>query len=124
MDIKSALHEVTRWCAEQTQAGDPEQVEVDAHAAIWITIGESAPPWHVRWQRRCSSGASAPVAQLRYDLETREWALHHGGPPGRGWCDPEDAVRSKKIGPLLAAIEADRDGRFVGLGPGYRWPWT
>jgi hypothetical protein len=79
MDVHVALEEVARWCAQQTAAGDPDAIEVDCHATVWITIGEAAPPWHVRWERRCSAGASFPVAQLRYDLERRDWTLHHGG---------------------------------------------
>jgi hypothetical protein len=59
MDVHAALEEVTRWCAQQTAAGDPDAIEVDCHATVWITIGEGAPPWHVRWERRCSAGASS-----------------------------------------------------------------
>jgi hypothetical protein len=121
MDVHSALEEVARWCAKQTEAGDPDRIEVDCHATVWITIGESAPPWRVRWERRCSSGASAPVAQLRYDVERREWALHHGEQPPEGWCNEDDAVRACQIGPLLDEIGSDRDGRFQGLPPGCRW---
>jgi hypothetical protein len=44
MDVHAALEEVTRWCAQQTAAGDPDAIEVDCHATVWITIGESAPP--------------------------------------------------------------------------------
>jgi hypothetical protein len=69
MDIHAAFEEVARWCAHETAAGDPDALEVDAHATVWITVGESAPPWHVRHARRCSSGASAPIAQLRYDVD-------------------------------------------------------
>src|SRR4051794_16671432 len=65
MDVHAALEEVRRWCIQQVEAGDPDRLEVDCHATVWITIGESAPPWRVRWERRCSSGASAPIAQLR-----------------------------------------------------------
>jgi hypothetical protein len=116
MDVHAALEEVMRWCAQQTAAGDPDRIEVDCHAMVWITIGESAPPWRVRWERRCSAGASAPVAQLRYDVESREWALHHGG--SGGWCGDEEAVRAREVGLLLHDIEGDRAGRFQGL------PWT
>ena len=121
MDVHSALEEVARWCAQQTAAGDPDAIEVDCHATIWITIAEAAPPWHVRWERRCSAGASSPVAQLRYSLEGREWALHHGGHPGKSWCDDEDAVRAVELGPLLDEIAGDRAGRFRGLPPDFRW---
>src|SRR5918911_4348294 len=103
MDIHVALEEVARWCAEQTAAGDADAIEVECHATVWITIGESAPPWRVRFARRCSSDAGFPVAQLRYDLDSREWRLHHGGTPG-GWCDDDDAERAAEIGPLLAEI--------------------
>lgn len=120
MDVYAALEEVTRWCAQQTAAGDPDSIELDCHATVWITIGEAAPPWRVRLARRCSSGASAPVAQLRYDLERREWALHHGGTPG-GWCPDEEAAHARAIGPLLEEIAGDRAGRFRGLPPGFRW---
>ena len=118
MDIHAALQEVTRWCEQQTAAGDPGQIEVDCDAILYITIGESAPPWGVRWERRCTAGASAPVAQLRYDPEKREWALHHGD---HGWCSDEDAAHSRDLGPLLDEIAADRGGRFEGLPPGFRW---
>jgi hypothetical protein len=121
MDVHAALEEVARWCAQQTAAGDPEAVEVECHAMVWITIGESAPPWRVRWERRCSSGASAPFAQLRYDAENREWALHHGGGPGEGWCDDDDAVHAAEVAPLLDEAASDRAGRFLGLPPGFRW---
>jgi hypothetical protein len=124
MNIHAALEEVTRWCAKQTAAGDPEQIEVDCHATVCITIGENAPPWHVRLERRCSSGAGSPVAQLRYDLEKERWALHHGDPPPAGWCSEEDAVHAGAIGQLLEMIEADRCGLYEGLPPGFRWPWT
>lgn len=122
MDVYAALEEVTRWCAQQTAArDDPDRIEVDCHAIVWITIGESAPPWRVRWERRCSAGAGAPIAQLRYDLESREWALHHGGRPGAGWCDDDDAAHDDELGPLLDEIAADRTGRFQGLPPDFRW---
>jgi|SRR4051812_12999339 hypothetical protein len=121
MDMHAAFEEVARWCAKQTAAGDPDRIELDCHATVWITVGESAPPWRVRWERRCSSGASAPVAQLRYDFETRQWALHHGEQPPEGWCRAEDAVRAPAVGPLLEEISRDRDCRFQGLPPGYRW---
>jgi hypothetical protein len=115
MDLYAALEEVRRWCAEQTAAGDPDRVEVECHPDLSITIGESAPPWRVRWERRSSAGASSPVAQLRYDIETGEWALHHGGLPGESWCSDEEAVRCRELGPLLEEIANDRDGRFEGL---------
>jgi hypothetical protein len=123
MNLHAALEEVARWCAEQTAAGDPDAIEVECHATVWITIGDSAPPWRVRWERRCSAGASAPIAQLRYDAEKREWALHHGERPPGGWCSDDDAVRAADLGPLLAQVAADREGRFEGLPPGFRWPW-
>src|SRR5436190_23892520 len=117
MDLYRALHEVTRWCTEETAKGDPQRLEVDCHACVSITMGESSPPWEVRWQRRSTAGASSPVAQLRYDLDTHEWALHHGGPPGQGWCDDEEAVRNRELAPLLDEIANDRDGRFQGIPP-------
>jgi hypothetical protein len=123
MDVEAALEEVVRWCAERTAAGEPDELEVECHATVWITIAECAPPWRVRWQRRCSSGVSAPVAQLRYDCEKRTWALYHGGPPGQSWCDEDEAVHAIEVGPLLDQIAADPAGRFEGLGPGYRWPF-
>jgi hypothetical protein len=101
----------------------PDSLEVDCHATVWITIGESAPPWHVRWERRCSAGAGAPVAQLRYDMESREWALHHGDRSPRGWCEDDDAVHADEVGPLLDEVAGDRAGRFLGLPPGFKWPW-
>ena len=116
MDVHAALEEVAHWCAQQTAAGEPDAVEVDCHALVWITIGESAPPWRVRRERRCSAGASSPVAQLRYDSESREWALHHPE-PGHGWCAHEDAVRARDVGALLNEIARDRAGRFQGLPP-------
>jgi hypothetical protein len=67
MNVHAALEEVARWCAQQTAAGDAEKVEPTCHAQVTITIGEDAPPWSVRGERRCSSGASSPIAQLRYD---------------------------------------------------------
>jgi hypothetical protein len=124
MDIHALLEEVKRWCAQQTAGGDPDRIEVDCHAAVWITVGECAPPWRVRWERRCSSGASAPVAQLRYDLERREWALHHRQRPPKGWCSDEDAVHGRQVAMLLDEIANDRDGRFQGLPPGFRWPFA
>lgn len=62
------------------------------------------------------------MAQLRYDLERKEWSLHHGERPA-GWCSYDDAVESSDLGALLKVIEGDRDGRFRGLGSGYVWPW-
>jgi hypothetical protein len=119
MDIHAVLEEVARWCAHQTGAGDPDAIEVDCHATAWITIAEAAPPWHVRWERRCSAGASSPIAQLRYDLDSREWALHHGPQPLEGWCGDDDAVRAREVGALLGEIAADRAGRFRGLPPDF-----
>jgi hypothetical protein len=119
MDVYAALGEVARWSAERTARGDPDRIETDCHATLCITIGESAPPWELRLKRRDSTGASAPLAQLRYDCDRREWALHHGA--RGGWCSDDDAEHSKEIGPLLDLIEADRTGRFVGLPPGFRW---
>ena len=119
MDIHAALDEVARWCAAQTAAGDPDEIEVDCDATVWITIGEEAPPWHVRWERRCTSGASSPIAQLRYDPEKREWTLHHG--TREGWCSVDEAVHARKIRPLLDEMAGDREGRYSGLPPGYRW---
>ncbi|MDQ3934100.1 MAG: hypothetical protein M3340_05655 [Actinomycetota bacterium] len=121
MDIHSALEEVARFCAELTAEGDADAIEVECHATVWITISEAAPPWRVRWERRCSSGACAPVAQLRYDVESREWALHHGGRPRESWCRDDEAVRARELGPLLAEIAGDRAGRFQGLPVGFRW---
>lgn len=122
MDIHTALEKVAQWCAQQTAAGDPDRIELDCHATVWITIGEAAPPWWVRWERRSTAGASAPVAQLRYDPESREWALHHGERArGKGWCDHDDAIHGRRLGPLLNKIADDRAGRFEGLPPGYEW---
>jgi hypothetical protein len=117
MDVHAALAEVAHWCAQQTAAGDPDRIEVECHATVWITIGESAPPWRVRLERRCSAGASVPVAQLRYDAENREWTLHHGAQPPDAWCTDDDAVSGAQLGPLLDEIAADRAGRFRGLSP-------
>jgi hypothetical protein len=114
MDIHAALEEVVRWCAEQTAAGDPDAIEIDCHATICITFGECAPPWAVRMKRRSSAGASAPVAQLRYDFQTREWLLHHG--THAGWCAKDDALRGRELGPLLTEVVSDREGRYRGLG--------
>jgi len=119
MDIYAALQEVSRWCTEQTAGGDPEELEVTSHGIVVITIGESAPPWHVRRERRSSEGAGAPVAQLRYDIEHRDWALHHCA--CHGWCTDEDAGHARELGPLLDEIAADREGRFQGLPSGFRW---
>lgn len=124
MDVHAALEEVRRWRAQLTADGDPDRVEVDCHATVWITIGESAPPWRVRWDGRCSSGASAPVAQLRYDPERREWGLRYRQEPPEGWCSDDDAVHARRLAPLLDEIAGDRDGRFQGLPPGYRWPFA
>jgi Protein of unknown function (DUF3024) len=120
MDVHEALAEVARWCARETAAGDPDVVEVEGHATVFITIGEASPPWHVRWERRRSAGASAPVAQLRVDLERRDWALHYGAAPD-GWCSHEDAIHARELGPLLDVIASDRTARFAGLPPGYSW---
>jgi hypothetical protein len=116
MDIQAAIAEVARWCEEQTRARDPERVELESHPVVSITIGECAPPWSVRFRRRSSAGASSPVAQLRYDFERREWALHHGQRP-EGWCADDDAVHAHEIGPLLDHVAAGRGGRFQGLPP-------
>ena len=121
MDIHAVLEEVTRWCARQTAAGEPDQVEVECFATVWITIDKAAPPWRVRLERRCSTGACAPVAQLRYDSETREWALHHGGRPSEGWCSDDDALRAGAVGPLLDEIAGDLTGRFEGLPANFRF---
>src|SRR3954451_13871527 len=118
MDVDAALEVVARWCADDTTARYPDRaVEVDCNAVVWITIGESAPPWDVRWERRCSAGAMAPMAQLRYDPETREWGLHSGL---CGWSE-EPVARADRVGPLLEVIAAERDGRFRGLPPGFQW---
>ena len=121
MDIHAALEEVTRWCAHHTEASDPDAMELECHATVWITIGESAPPWRVRLGRASSAGASAPVAQLRYDAERREWALDHRGPESEGWCRDDDAARAPEIAALLRVVAGDRRGRFQGLPPGFRW---
>jgi hypothetical protein len=120
MDVHAALEEVARWCEQQTAAGEPDELEVDCHAEVVITIGESAPPWRVRWERRSTAGASAPVAQLRYDCERRVWTLHHGLTPQRGWCSEEEALCDSELEPLLEAVAADRTGRFQGLPPRFR----
>src|SRR3954452_8733118 len=117
MDVHAALEEVARWCAEQTAAGDAEKVEVTCHAEVAITIGEDAPPWSVRRERRCSSGASSPIAQLRYDADDREWTLHHLEPPPHGWCSYDDARTARKIAPLLAEIARDGARRFQRIPP-------
>jgi hypothetical protein len=115
MNVDEAVDEVARWCARETAAGNPD-VEVVCHGMVFITIGEASPPWHVRWERRSSGGASAPVAQLRFDAERGDWALHHGAAPA-GWCSHEDAIHARELGPLLDVIAADRTGRFEGLPP-------
>src|SRR5215210_7759919 len=86
MDVHAVLEEVARWRAQQTALGVPDEIELDCHAMVCITLFESAPPWRVRWERRSSAGASAPVAQLRYDCERREWRLRHGVRSPAGWC--------------------------------------
>src|SRR4051794_36342901 len=91
MDLHAVLEGVERWCMQQTAVGDSESVEVECAATVWITIAESAPPWRVRSARRSSGGASAPVAQLRYDVERRDWTLHHGAGP-RGWSSEDDSL--------------------------------
>ena len=111
MDIHAALEDVAHWCAQATAAGDPDRLEVESHATVWITIGECAPPWRVRYERGSSAGASSPMAQLRYDLERREWSLHHPQQP-EGWCSDEDAVHAAELGPLLDCLASDRTGRF------------
>jgi DUF3024 family protein len=121
MDVHVALEEIARWCAQQTAAGDPDAIEVDCHAMVVVTIGEAAPPWHARRERRCSAGASSPVAQLRCDMESGEWVLHHGE-TARGWCSYEDGVRAREIGALLDEIARDRAGRFRGLPADLEWP--
>ena len=120
MDVHAALEEVAAWCAQQTAAGDADEIEVECHATVWITIGESSPPWRVRLERGSSAGACSPVAQLRYDVEGRCWRLHHCERP-QGWCDEDTAVRGRTISPLLDEVEADRGGRFQGLPRGCRW---
>ena len=67
-----------------------------------------------RWCAELTA-ASSPLAQLRYDLERREWALHHGGTPPHGWCESEDAEWSREVGPLLDEVASDRSGRFQRL---------
>src|SRR3954454_11066242 len=124
MDVHAALEEVRHWCAQQTAAGDPDRLEVECHATVWITIGESAPPWRVRRNARCSAGASAPVAQLRYNVERREWTLHQGGCEEQAWCSEEDASRGDEVGPLLDEISENHFGHFRGLPEGFRWPWA
>jgi hypothetical protein len=113
MDIQAVLEEVRLWCAQRTAARDPDRIEVDFHAVVCITIGESAPPWRVRWERRDSSGASSPVAQLQYDFETREWTLHHG--TKHGWSTYEEAAHASEVGPLLEEVAGDRVDRYAGL---------
>jgi hypothetical protein len=120
MDIHAALQEVASWCADQTAAGNDPAIEVECHATVWITIGECSPPWRVRRERGSSAGASAPVAQLRYDAETRDWTLHHGE-RRHGWCSEEDAAHAPQLDVLLDEIDADRAGRFQGLPRGYTW---
>jgi hypothetical protein len=116
MDIHAALDEVAGWCAKTTAAGDPEAIEVECHATVWITIGECAPPWRVRYERGSSAGASSPLAQLRYNAENRSWALHYLERP-KGWCDDEDAFRAQDIPTLLEKVNRDRDGLFPRLPP-------
>lgn len=116
MEIHAAIEVVARWCAQQTEARDPDRVDVESHATLVITIGECAPPWRVRFERGSSAGASSPIAQLRYDFERRAWALHHAQAPG-GWCADDDAVHARDIGQLLDHVGADRKGRFQGLPP-------
>jgi hypothetical protein len=123
MDIHASLEEVKRWCAARTAAEDPDRIEVTCHPAIWITISEAVPPWRIRFQRRCSSGASAPLAQLRYDPESQLWALHGAGRPGEAWCSDEEAVHAEEVGALLDAIAADDADRYVGLPAGFDWPF-
>lgn len=114
MDIHAAVDEVARWCAEQTAARDPEAIEFECHATVWITIGDCAPPWRVRYERGSTAGASSPVAQLRYDAQTRAWALHYCERP-KGWCAEDDAFHAEQIPPLLEEVSRDRSGLFRGL---------
>jgi hypothetical protein len=112
MDLHEALEVTARWCEEQNAAGDPDAVEVECHATVWITLGECAPPWRVRYARGSSAGASAPIAQLRYDAESRTWALHDRGEPGEAWCDYDDAVRSHDIRRLITVLDAGIETRY------------
>jgi hypothetical protein len=121
MDIHEALEAVECWCAEQTAAGDPDAVEVVGHATVWITVGECAPPWRVRSELGSSAGASAPIAQLRYDTERRTWALHHGGGPGQAWCDDEAALHSDDIPTLIAELDLGIETRYPRLLRHGRW---
>jgi hypothetical protein len=121
MDLEAAIEKVAQWCAEQTAAGDPDAVEVECHAILCITIGECAPPWRVRYERRSSAGVSSPLAQLRYETVRDEWTLHHGRTPD-GWCSHDDAVHAREVESLLTEVERDADGRFRRL-PARIWPW-
>jgi hypothetical protein len=119
MDVHAALDEVAGWCAKATAAGDPQAIEVECHATVWITIGECAPPWRVRHERGSSAGASSPIAQLRYDVENCGWTLHYGERP-KGWCDEDDAFRARDILTLLEEVNSNRSGLFPRLPPIFR----
>ena len=83
MDVHAAVEEVARWCARRTAAGDPAAIEVDCHGMVCITIGESAPPWHVRRKLGFLLLDFLRVTSFGARLPWSDWARRYAGIVGR-----------------------------------------
>ncbi len=103
------LRRITKYCDERVPARLRNQARVEARLrGPSITIFDCRPPWHAsdpEWSR-------APIAQLRYDHERRDWTLYWADRNGR-W-HRYDLIEPGTAEQLLAEIEADPTCIFWG----------
>ena len=75
-----------------------------------ITIVERRPPWKSEYGPEWTS---LQVAQLRFDDETETWTLHWRDSSDR-WHRYDQIRPAPTVAPLLAEIESDPTGIFLG----------
>ncbi len=106
-----AEREVQRLCDRRIPARLRDKVRLEHQVrGDAITIFECRPPWRPdfgpEWTRR-------KIAQLRFDLGTREWTLYWADRNGR-WLLYRDLDPSSDIRMLLTEIDQDPYACFWG----------
>jgi hypothetical protein len=104
------LGEIRQYCAQCVPVDVQDQIRVEATVrGRSVTIFERRPLWReeygLEWTR-------TPVAQLRFDPESKSWTLYWADRNGR-W-HVFDLINPGTITKLLREIETDRTAIFWG----------